>query len=311
MTRIFVYEYLCALKGGGGATPPLPDSLWREGRAMLDAVVADFRAIAGVEPIVLAAENEVRFRTLAGQADFSLIIAPEFDGILQTRCRWVEESGGRLLGPSSEGVEQAADKLGLARLWEEAGVPTPRTCLENQAPSDLLPRVLKPRFGAGSQDTYLLRSLDVAGPGAAAVLPEMIVQEYVAGASASVSFLIGPKSRVALQPCFQRLSADGRFTYLGGSLPMQRELAERAIALGSRAVQAVPGLRGYVGVDLMLGATESCDRVIEINPRLTTSYIGLRQLARFNIAELMLRVVQGQELPALIWNEAVIEFDAG
>ena len=40
----------------------------------------------------------------------------------------------------------------------------------------------------------------------------------------------------------------------------------------------------------------SGDRVIEINPRLTTSYVGLRALARFNLAEALLAVIRiGEE----------------
>jgi hypothetical protein len=37
---------------------------------------------------------------VARQADWTLIIAPEFDRILLDRCRAVEECGGRLLGPN-------------------------------------------------------------------------------------------------------------------------------------------------------------------------------------------------------------------
>ena len=75
-------------------------------------------------------------------------------------------------------------------------------------------------------------------------------------------------------------------------------------------MDAVEGLRGYVGVDVVLGtaADGSGDVVIEINPRLTTSYIGLRALARFNLAEALLAVVEGTEPPALEWGTAPVRF---
>jgi predicted ATP-grasp superfamily ATP-dependent carboligase len=66
----------------------------------------------------------------------------------------------------------------------------------------------------------------------------------------------------------------------------------------------VPGLSGYFGVDLVLGesADGSQDRVIEINPRLTTSYLGLRRLARFNLAQALLRLAQGERVTGLRWH---------
>jgi tyramine---L-glutamate ligase len=323
MTTIFVYEHLCAIKAGVDAASPLAFSLWREGRAMLDAVLADFRALPNVTTTVAESGGESEFRALAAQADFSLVIAPECDGVLEERCRWVEDAGGRLLGPTSAAVRLTADKLALAPILA-AAASTPRTWPLGAEPGNLYPRVWKPRYGAGSQDTYL-----VDGPAAAAtarselakVQSEMIAQDYIAGIAASVAFLIGPSSsltrrvggwpdvRIALQPCFQRLSSDGRFHYLGGSLPIPDHLARRAVAVADRALEAVPGLRGYVGVDLALGADERHDCVIEINPRLTTSYIGLRRAARFNIAEAMLRIVAGQSVPELSWNRDEVQFD--
>ena len=48
MPRVLVYEYLTAL--GLGRDPGSPEhSLYREGRAMRDAVADDFRRIPGVE----------------------------------------------------------------------------------------------------------------------------------------------------------------------------------------------------------------------------------------------------------------------
>ena len=56
--------------------------------------------------------------------------------------------------------------------------------------------------------------------------------------------------------------------------------------LGGRIAAAIPGLWGYVGVDLV--ATPSGPVVLEVNPRLTTSYCGLRSALQINAAELVL-----------------------
>jgi len=114
-----------------------------------------------------------------------------------------------------------------------------------------------------------------------------------------------------LPACQQILSADGRFTYCGGKLPLEPQLDRRARNLGLATVAALSNPRGYLGIDLVLGQAEdgSDDYVIEINPRLTTSYVGLRALARKNLAAAMLAVVGGQS-PDLCFEARQVEFTA-
>jgi predicted ATP-grasp superfamily ATP-dependent carboligase len=175
--------------------------------------------------------------------------------------------------------------------------------------------VWKPRDGAGSTSTFRLNAaLDVAVARAKRAaeghVGPMVLQEFVPGLAASVAFLCGPAGNVPLMPAFQRLSGDGRFRYRGGELPIPPDLAERATRLAQRAVDCVPGLLGYVGVDLVLGdaADGSRDSAIEINPRLTTSYVGLRRLADVNLAGAMLRVAAGEAGGPLRWGPGRVRF---
>src|SRR5205807_9809415 len=100
--------------------------------------------------------------------------------------------------------------------------------------------------------------------------------------------------------------------YLGGKLPLSPSLAERAVRLGRLAIQSVPDLYGYVGVDLVLGSAldGSQDWVVEINPRLTTSYVGLRALAQTNLAGVLLAVALGENCPQLQWQSGEVHFQA-
>src|SRR5262249_14030905 len=151
------------------------------------------------------------FRAAVQRADWALIIAPEFNNILLTRCRWVEESPTiregskcRVLGPSSAAVELCADKLALFEHWRARGVPTQETLPASSATPPWPDWVLKPRFGAGSQDAErndTPRERGAFGP--------MIVQQFCPGRAASAAFLCGPKDRIALPPAAQILSDDG------------------------------------------------------------------------------------------------------
>src|SRR6267142_7272802 len=159
--RVFVYEYTCATRCGA--------ELSAEGWAMLRAVVEDLARLPGVQPVTMLADDvpddlpaecmrirrgqeEACFRRLAGGADWSLVIAPEFDDILLRRCAWAREVG-RLLNPSHDAIALTADKLRLAEHLTARGIATPATMGVDESPAPG-PVVCKPRFGAGSQATF-------------------------------------------------------------------------------------------------------------------------------------------------------------
>ncbi len=287
MTRIFLYEHITA--HGIGRDPASPEhSLFVEGQAMFQAIHEDFTAIPGVE-VLIGSPGE--FAKLAAVADWSLVIAPETDGVLLQLAEEVQSAGGRLLGPSLAAIRLTADKYALFQHWQKYGVPTPDTVLSPERPK-CWPCVVKRRDGAGSEGMKLVQSeveYELV-PGA------WIAQPYYPGIAVSMAFLIGPKETVALPPTFQLIFSDGQFRYKGGLLPIAPLLAARSEKLAIKAIGDVPGLLGPIGVDMILGAAEdgSNDVALEINPRLTTSYVGLRAHLVANIAEQMLAIAGGE-----------------
>ncbi|HKD36675.1 MAG TPA: ATP-grasp domain-containing protein [Pirellulales bacterium] len=229
----------------------------------------------------------------------------------------MELAGGRLLGPSWTVVQLAADKQRTADHLAANGVKVPighAFDFPSQfvAGSCSFPAVIKPRFGTGSEGVRLVRRAEEVYRWTFFRNPlGCRIEEFCPGMAASVAFLCGPAGQFALPPCRQRLSDDGEFRYLGGSLPLAPELARRATDLASRAVATLNDPVGYLGVDLVLGEAVdgSDDVVIEINPRLTTSYVGLRALARENLAAAMLDVAEGRT-PRLSFADRQLEFDS-
>jgi hypothetical protein len=328
--HFFLYEW-CS--GGGLVSEPgaLPASLVREGVTMAGALAADLIRIPGArvsalrDPRVIqlalhgcevidvqsSGEHIEEFERLAAAADATFLIAPEFDQILFKAARRAVACGGRLRSPSPEFVRLAANKHETCLRLAAAGVPVPDGIVLDQQeklPADFAyPAVLKPIDGAGSQDTLL-----VAGPHddpPPYAWPRRL-ESYYPGMAASVAVLCGPAGRVMLRPCRQRISEDGRLRYSGGDLPLAPGLAERATSLADRALAAMPPVAGYVGVDLVLGRDPSGaeDVVLEINPRLTTSYVGLRAITKSNLAEAMLQVAEGQAIQVEFLDRS-LEFD--
>jgi predicted ATP-grasp superfamily ATP-dependent carboligase len=332
--RILLYEYTSS--GGllGDIQTEWSASLAAEGWAMLAGLACDLAEIrvmrvqvlidhrrlpaeipgCDLQPVCSQQEELELLCESSAAADWTIVIAPEFDGILANRCRAVEQSGGRLLGPSSTLVELLSDKQRTADYLTTHGVRTASGILwrPGDPPSAPLPCpvVIKPNDGAGSHDTYLCRDPRTVERILSGYRRPARIETWVTGSPASVSFLCGPSGYFALVPCAQLLQMDDRIAYVGGSLPLPSRLETRASDLARRAVECLPGPFGYLGVDVILGDEPSgaADCVVEINPRSTTSYVGLRALARENLALAMLDVAEGRE-PTLSFGSHSLEFD--
>jgi predicted ATP-grasp superfamily ATP-dependent carboligase len=181
---------------------------------------------------------------------------------------------------------------------QAAGAPVPRGVrlrYDDPWPDDFpLPAVLKPNDGCGSQGLRLVRS---HSDDVRSVAHEFWrLEEYVAGQAASWAVIRGSGGDLWLAPCLQYISDDGTFRYLGGSSPVLAEQSRRFVELLRRCWTPIPDFHGYIGFDLVLGTAEdgSGDRLIEINPRLTTSYHAHHALTRNNLLGAMIEVVEGR-----------------
>ena len=287
---------------------------------MLSASVADFERMPGVTVTTMRDvsphDDWAEFCRLAAECDATLVIAAEIDSVLERRQRSARAAGAMsILGSAETATQIASDKSWLAQVWSTAGVPTPATIPVERVSANF-PVVIKSPFGAGSHAIRRIDSLPEweelrRGKRLCCHLVEgMLTQTYVPGVAASVSFLVGPNCVVPLLPGYQRLADDGRFTYLGGEIPLPDGLTLRAVKLARRAIDAVPELAGYVGVDLVLGdaADGSADFAIEINPRLTTSYVGLRAMTGDNLMAKLWDVCAGASDVRVKWHDGGVRF---
>ncbi len=330
--RILIDEFVTGGAWYATGDAPPPESLLDEGGAMLHATAADFAALRGARVEVTrdvrlgpcqvpgvtthvvrsARQSEQIARSRAAGADWTLIIAPEFNGHLLGRCRLVEQAGGRLLGPAPPLVRLASDKQATIEHLAAHGIPVPtgiRIVRGDRLPDDALyPAVLKPCDGAGSLG---VRLIDSPGDLSDVADCDLRLETFCAGTPASVAILCGPRGMVPLMGCRQHIEQDGSFAYQGGSLPLEPMLAKRAVRLAMRAVETLESPFGYIGVDLVLGHDPrgAQDVVIEINPRVTTSYVGLRALCVGNLAAAMIAVAEGEQVE-LSWNEGPLQFEA-
>ena len=310
-----------------------------EGRAMLLALAADLSSLTGcdvvttwnstlgpfpregIKAVCVASPDEesVVFRELASECDATIVIAPEFDGILTERRQIVLDVGGKNFGPSPDATALCSDKLATFRFLMEKAIPTIETRPLNFQVDDLkfsFPLVMKQRDGAGSLATFLLRNPDDwrdirSQHGAALDAVSMIQQPFVLGHAVSASAIVSSdRTQIHVFPTgTQMLSQDGRFHYLGGRIPARFAPAVlRAVQTTVRETCfAIDGLSGYVGFDLVVPEDRpACPLIVDVNPRLTTSYVGYRKLATENLAARFLNLVANDN--SINWRQGSVQF---
>lgn len=331
--RLFVFEYLCS---GALDAASTEHSLLAEGRAMLLAVLEDLSresdwtcstswshqlgappSIPRVEFTVTrdAADESHVFDHLCRSADRTLLIAPETGGILTSRRRMADQSGAHCLCCSSDSIDLCSDKLRLGRWLEQHRIPTPAT--QPWSPHSPItfpfPVVVKPRDGAGSIHTWRIDSteqLDRISKSIASrsLENEWVVQPLVAGQCLSVVAIIAPARRPncpsaqcqVWPACRQSIefdAASGHIHYLGGSL-LDLTVPRSIEQLVGRVVENLPGLSGYIGLDL-IDPGNGEPLLLEINPRLTTSYLGYRQATVHNLSR---RLIRPEEDDQIAWR---------
>ncbi len=284
---------------------------WGQVRTLiiLDRRLADLKLPAHETLLVAPGQGEAALSTALTRCDAAFIIAPETDGVLARLSRQVLGAGVRLMGSSPLAVEWAGDKWACYQRWQAAGVPTPLTrrapAADAHPVADALgyPLVVKPADGAGCAGVSLVfapedlePALRLATEGAAQ--QPILLQRYIAGKDASIALLVAGGNALALSLNGQEIVRGQPFCYRGGVVPLAHPAAENAMAVAGAAVAALPGLRGYVGVDLVLAGTSAW--AIEINPRLTTAYVGLRHVARANLAQVIWQACVEDRLPDAI-----------
>ena len=307
--KIFVYEFF---SGGGLAGQPLPPSLAGEGDMMVRALLRDLAELRDVE---LLASRDARLPALAGletlvsfpgedafalyargvaAADAAWPTAPETDGTLERLAQATIAAGRVLLGCRPHAVGLTASKRATTERLRQAGIAVVPTFASTDAVPPLPGRwVVKPDDGAGCDDAVVLPGWEAALKRMAEAPGRLVAQPWMEGPALSLSLLCAEGS--ARLVCCNRQHiriADGRLALEGITVNAVPDVGGELAVLGGRIAAAIPGLWGYVGVDLV--ATASGPVVLEINPRLTTSYCGLRPALHLNAAELVLRLLRGR-----------------
>ncbi len=194
-----------------------------------------------------------------------------------------------MIGCRPGAVRLTASKRATAERLAAHGVAAVPTWPTGSVPDAASGWVVKPDQGAGCEDTLLFERrpeleqwLAADGRG-----KDLIVQPYLAAPAGSLSVLYAEGTAWLLACNRQNIAlCDGRFHYVGGVVGGFEAGRESYQTLAATVGKAIDGLSGYVGIDFL--KTAEGPLVLEVNPRLTTSYVGLHRALGLNPAGLLL-----------------------
>ncbi len=322
LLKLFVCEFIT---GGGLCAEALPASLVKEGALMRDALLADLIELDGYEIVTtydarLAASPLVKsslqvdsnfedcFKSMLTQVDLVWLIAPESNGTLlklSELCYEVDviflgcEFDSTLIGTSKSLAYEALKEAKIFTIptlagddfvQDEAFLAVQSLAMPNQSRW-----VAKPEDGAGCDGIKVFNDLQklMAWLKQDDRYLNYIIQPYQQGITASLSMLCRAGKGWLLSCNEQCISFDSdTFSLNGVAINGMQAYWWRFEILARKVAKMLPDAAGYIGVDVIVDVENDKIYVVEINPRLTTSYVGLREAIGHNPAKLILESIK-------------------
>lgn len=291
---------------------------------MIQALLADVLALGTVKPVLLwddrltppvaavdiwpiGLTDDFLSGLNEAMADCEAVwpVAPETEGLLEKLCGLVEASGKALLTSPASAVHLTASKTATLKRLARFNLPVvPHLSPVEFAGLDETERaaqlaragasawVVKPDDGVGCEGSVILK--------ADAPLPTLnsnnLIQPFIAGQALSLSAIFAEGKARLLSVNRQHIEiTDHGFKLQGCEVNAFSDDSGFWSNLANQVAAAIPELWGYAGVDLIL--TETGPVILEVNPRLTTSYSALRTATGENPAGLVLELWHTGRLP--------------
>ncbi len=318
--RLFVTEFIT---GGGFANHPLPDGLKQEGLLMLNSVLADCSRIHHIQlttcldtritldhsnvdvyPVEDSADYMQQVSKLAQASDYAWVIAPESSGVLESLVSQLAKQNIPTINCDAESIRVTGDKIKCAAQLQQAGIDTAANLSYIEAQEYSNKVVIKRRYGVGCEG---LKICDSGALGLECIddFHQWVVQPYIQGEHLSLSLLCYTGDAKILT-CNKQIFSGESQPKLEACHVNAAPITNSMQTLVDNIAQAFSGLTGYVGVDLI--KANGTYVVIDINPRLTSSYVGLNEVLASNPAELCIQTILDQKLPENIMrNSKIIE----
>jgi predicted ATP-grasp superfamily ATP-dependent carboligase len=250
-----------------------------------------------------------KFKEKLKDSKFCFVIAPEFSNILYNLTQIAVKMNKVILSTNLEAIKLASSKLLTYNYFKTHSILTPRTYLipykKNNLDIEFItkkinklkqPIIIKPVDGVGAESIYYFenkmqifnffknnkQNLDLTR--------KFILQEYISGEDLSISLINHHNSNpiilsVNSQQVILKNDDDGS-QYYGGYTPVDFFSSIKKTLNSCLKRLDLTDFSGFFGIDF-IKVNSNFNYFIEINPRLTTSYIGLRNIIKQNPVDLL------------------------
>jgi predicted ATP-grasp superfamily ATP-dependent carboligase len=250
----------------------MSEAIRTEGAAMLRTLKASFEQ-AGCS-VSVPRDFGGDFLATARASDCGLVIAP--DDLLAGYTAQLEAACVNLGSPPAA-IRLCADKRETTEFLLHNGLPAPRIVREGRVKC-----VAKPRIGCGSEGVFVSDGpVDIDG---------YIATEYVEGEHLSVSLLGGTDRVLPLTLNRQHIHINEKVEYDGNDVNVDHPARADIFAVARQAGHML-GCRGLFGVDIVYAGRPY---IVDVNPRPTTSVLGVARVIDRNLADLVMQARFGQ-----------------
>ncbi len=254
------------------------------------------------------------FKKTLVDCENAFIIAPEFSDMLYNLTKIVKDYKKQILSIDLKGIQLGASKIKTYEYFRNNNIETPETYqipLIDGLDMDFIlkkfnelntPIIIKPEDGVGAESIYYFENRNQIQ----SFFKELsynidlnrkyILQKYIEGRNLSIS-LIGPPYNTKnlfvppkiLSINFQDVKIKDsaiQSEYFGGYTPVKNYAQIIKILSKIFSKLDLSMFNSYFGIDFI--KNKDFISFIEINPRLTTSYIGIRNIMNVNPVELII-----------------------
>jgi predicted ATP-grasp superfamily ATP-dependent carboligase len=243
------------------------------------------------------------FKNAIKDCKYVFIVAPEFSNILYDLTKIAKDEKKNILSLDLHPIRLCTSKLKTYNYFKTNDLLTPRSYplkitsgkYDRSYVIKILrklkkPIIIKPEDGVGAESIFYFEEdwqiknffnkeeefLDRNR--------KYFIQEYISGTDLSTSIIINERKSSILSVNVQNVNfrkGSNQLTYLGGYTPVEKiEIIENELSKELEKVD-FSGFKGYFGIDFIREKSNK-NYYIEINPRLTTSYIGIRNITKKN-----------------------------